>query len=337
MSGSYGKRKRSGDSFGALRPARKRARLAVERTKRRKHRKYPLSSRSGKVRVPPNLKQQIRSVVCQDGELKGTSFQSYYSDIVTPATDSWSRELNGATVNPGGYTANITLLGYSTTAASPMLQDANWASYPTKKVVVGDSLLKNREGSIIYPRRIDLLFNPDFNRSSTFQKAEWMKVRVWIVQQKANTDSTAVPTFSMWQAESAANQIGHDWADKTLTWFDPRKKIGAVGASQFRVLKKVLYTFKADTVQKYLNIPFSDTTPLFNPAGPSTKSVFKSISLDKKGTGPIKYTVDTSGDPNSGNLFLMVQAWSSVDNLNRAENPVLSLFSRLMYAENPCM
>jgi len=293
--------------------------------------KFGLKARGATTTVPKKLEKQIRKVICKDGELKGTSFESYYADIVANGANSWTRELNGSTVySCMAEIKDHIILGKSGSAASAQLQDA----VASKKIVAGDSQLKNREGGVIYPKRLDLMFTVNFGSSNTYFKCDWVKIRVWVVQQKANTASTAVPAFNMWMSESAANEVSIPWSGKALDWFDPRKKQGASGASQFKVLKKIVYTVKADSTNKYVNMPFSDTTPLFGATADFTVH-FKSIDLSK--AGAVKYTSDTSGDPDTGNVYLMIGAWNSIHTNGRTNTlPLLHCYSRLMYVENKC-
>jgi len=293
--------------------------------------KFGLKARGPTTQVPKKLEKQIRKVICKDGELKGTSFESYYADIVANGSNSWTRELNGSSVySCMAEIKDHIILGKSGSAASALLQDA----VASKKVVAGDSQLKNREGGVIYPKRLDLMFFVDFGSSSTYFKCDWIKIRVWVVQQKPNTASSAVPAFNMWMSESAANEIAVNWSNKPLDWFDPRKKAGSAGASQFKVLKKIVYTVKADSMTKFTNTPYSDTTPLFGTIADKIVA-FKSINLSK--ANAVKYTSDTSGDPDSGNVFLMIGAWNSIHSNGRTnELPDLYAYSRLMYVENKC-
>jgi len=297
----------------------------------RKSRKFAISRRGRRMRVTPAFRAKVRKVVCADSELKGTSFESYYADIVAAGANSWTREINNIDVQSCmAEVKDHIILGKSTSQASPLLADA----VASKKVVAGDSQLKQREGGVIHPKRLDLMFFIDFGTSNTYFKCEWIKVRVWVVQSKPTTVASAVPAFNMWMAESAANEIACNWSDKKLSWFDPRKKAGTAGAAQFKVLKKVIYTIRADSVTKFTNMPFSDTNPLF---GSIADKLIRFKSIHLKNAYPVKYTSDTSGDPDSSNLWLMVGAWNNVhSNARTQELPGLHLYSRLMYVENQC-
>ena len=277
--------------------------------------------------MSPTLRRKIKKVVNEDAELKVTSVQSYNADIIGNNAASWARLCLITGVN--GNDGEKVILGSTARPALPLLTDT---APLNRQVVVGDSILKQREGSEIYPKRVDLFILSNFLSSSTYLKPKKMHVRVWIVQSRPHADPTAVPAWNMWFAESAAAQLIPNYHDKTLTWFDPRKQQGVTGASNFRVIAKRLYKFTNKQVP-WTNMPFDLAQPMFST--PSNNiGRFKSITLKK--CPVVKFASDTSGEPSQGSLWIMVQAWHPDAELTaNYQMGSISIYERLAYKEDP--
>lgn len=302
-----------------------------------------------RLKVAPLLRRAIKKIENEDKEMKYTSVARHYADIAANTTGSWTR-----------IVANQPILRDVTDTV--VLAQSNIAMYGTSaynQVVVGDSIILNREGSEIYSKRLDLFFDCVFDGNASAIKVPHAMVRVWVVQAKHLASSTT-PTFQLWQGESKSGEISQAWTGKSTQWFDPRSASSSSQKNQFKVLKKMLIKVKNPYAQA-LNHVYGNTAQVANgiavPAGTAVnptggpyttgaaittipafpdaagaKQFFRSVYLGKNCLST-KFDGDASGSPSMGNVFVLAQAWSPF--LNTYDNITMSLYGRMCYKEDP--
>lgn len=299
------------------------------------------------VKANSTFRKAVKMIENEDKEMKYTSVARLNADIIANAAGSWTRTLNDVDVS-GDANSNIT---FPTTSC---FLDANaW-----QKVVVGDSIVLNREGSEIYPKRIDFYCQATFQPSTTGIKVPYAMLRIWIVQAKHLASSTT-PTWQLWQGEAKSGEIWKAYDGKPTQWFDPRSNSNSSQKNQFKVLKKMLIKIKNPYIGTD-NAPYGDVAQSANgiavPAGTAAnptggpyttgsaitttlkynnvtgvKQFFRSAYL--KSCSSVVFGSDTSGDPSMGQLYVMCQGWSPY--ANSVEGIDIDLFHRVCYKEDP--
>jgi len=295
------------------------------------------------------FRRAVKMIENEDKEMKYTSVARLDADIPSTST-GWRAIITADTVLAPDWGSNINL------NSTALYVDA----IANGKVVTGDSIVLNREGSEIYTKRIDLHFDATFRGASSGLKPPYFHVRLWVVQAKHLASSTT-PSFQLWQAESKAAEIWKGWDSKSTQWFDPRSNSNSSQKNQFKVLKKMLIKVKNPYVPT-INTPWGDVNQVANgiavPPGTAAnptggayttgaaietdliygspaavrKTFFRSIYLGKNCLSTV-YASDTSGDPSMGNIYVMAQAWYPYSNSSYA--PTLSIYARACYKEDP--
>jgi len=286
------------------------------------------------VKANSTFRKAVKMIEAEDKEMKYTSVAHTEATIQANDDDSWTRIVAGSAV-PRDTDDNIT---YSTIAL--------YGDSAYRKVVTGDSIVKNREGAEIYTKRIDLHFDCAWDATSPvtgYLQVPYFHIRVWIVQAK-HLASTTTPTFQLWQAEAKSSEIWHSWGGKPIQFFDPRSNTNSTQRNQFKVLKKLLIKVKNPYYQS-ANMPYVITAGTLDAgtgtissslgynAGTVKKQFFRSVNL--KNCVSTMFGSDTSGEPSMGNIFVMTEAWSPYNSLKNSSQPYFALYARACYKEDP--